>query len=195
MFCPACQSALSIAECTIWEVLCKYFAGDRCRPNGFSARTVCFSLNVTERNPRFTPGENGGSHMLKRWDVLVACAELGNRNALIRMLEGMSVGVFSCSTLSQAKEVLASQKIELVFCDENLSDGSFCDLLRASIGWIDRPHIVVIGHSGESSEYMEALQLGEYEMISAPLHPTDVELAVIRAMRDGVRESFFQVSA
>jgi DNA-binding NtrC family response regulator len=133
--------------------------------------------------------------MLKRWDVLVACAELGNRNALIRMLEGMSVGVFSCSTLSQAKEVLASQKIELVFCDENLSDGSFRDLLRASIGWIERPHIVVIGHSGESSEYMEALKLGEYEMISAPLHPTDVELAVIRAMRDGVRESFFQVSA
>jgi DNA-binding NtrC family response regulator len=144
---------------------------------------------------RFTPGDNRGAHMLKRWDVLVACAELGNRSALIRMLEGMSVGVFSCSTLSQAKEVLSSRKIELVFCDEHLSDGSFHDFLRASQVWIGRPHFVVIVHSGESSEYMEALRLGEYEMISAPLHPTDVELAVIRAMRDGVRESFFQVSA
>lgn len=133
--------------------------------------------------------------MLKRWDVLVACAELGNRIALIRMLEGMSVGVFSCSTLSQAKEVLASQQIELVFCDENLSDGSFRDLLRASISWIGRPHIVVIIDSGRSAEYSGALQLGDCEVISAPLYPTDVELAVIRAMRDGVRDSLFQVSA
>jgi DNA-binding NtrC family response regulator len=133
--------------------------------------------------------------MLRRWDVLVACAEMSNRNALIRMLEGMSVGVFSCSTLSQAKEVLSSRKIELVFCDENLSDGSFRDLLREFQVWIGRPQIVVIAHFGEWAEYMEALRLGVFEVISAPLHPTDVELAVIRAMRDGVRESFFQVSA
>lgn len=133
--------------------------------------------------------------MLKRWDVLVVCTELGNRNALIRMLEGMSVGVFACSTLRQAKEVLASQKIELVFCDENLSDGSFRDLLPTSIGWIGRPHFVVIIHSGQSAEYLGALQLGDCGVISAPLYPTDVELAVIRAMRDGTRDSFFQVSA
>lgn len=133
--------------------------------------------------------------MLRRWDVLVACAEMRNRNALIRMLDGMSVGVFSCSTLSQAMEVLSSHKIELVFCDENLSDGTFRDLLRANQVWLGRPHIVVIVHLGERAEHMEALQLGDFEVISSPLHPTDVELAVIHAMRDGGRESFFQVSA
>jgi DNA-binding NtrC family response regulator len=133
--------------------------------------------------------------MLRRWDVLVACAEMGNRNSLIRMLEGMSVSVFSCSTLSQAKEMLSSQKIELVFCDENLSDGSFRDLLRANQIWIGKPHIVVIVDHAEWGEYMEAVQLGVFEVIYSPLYPTDVELAVIRAMRDGVRESFYQVSA
>ena len=134
--------------------------------------------------------------MLRRWDVLVACAEMGNRNALIRMLEGMSVGVFSCSNLSQAIEVLSSRKIELVFCDENLSDGSFRDLLRANQVWSGRPRIVVIAHLDEWAEHrMEALELGDFEVLSSPLQPTDVELAVIRAMRDGVHESFFQVSA
>ena len=133
--------------------------------------------------------------MLRRWDVLVACAEMKNRNALIHMLEGMSVGVFSCSTLGQAVEVLSSHKIELVFCDENLSDGSFRDLLRANQVWIGRPYIVVIIDHGEWADFLEALQSGVFEVISSPLHPTDVELAVIRARRDGVRESFFQVSA
>jgi len=133
--------------------------------------------------------------MLKQWDILVICSEISNRNALIRMLEGMSVGVFSCSTLSQAIEVLSSQRIELVFCDESLPDGSFRDLLRASCVWIGRPHIAVIVHSGKWTEYMGALKSGDLEVISFPLHPTDIELAVIRAMRDGSRESFFQVSA
>jgi|HubBroStandDraft_6_1064221.scaffolds.fasta_scaffold273762_1 DNA-binding NtrC family response regulator len=133
--------------------------------------------------------------MLIRWDVVVLCGEMTNRNELVRMLEGMSVGIYSCSTLKQATDVLSSRKIELVFCDEYLSDGSFRDLLRTNQGWIGAPHIVVIDHFGEWAEYAEALQLGFVEVISAPLHPTDVELAVIRAMRNGVRESFFQVSA
>ena len=63
--------------------------------------------------------------MLRRWDVLLVCSELQNRIALIRMLEGMSVSVFSCSTLSQAEEVLSRQKIELVFCDESLRTDPF----------------------------------------------------------------------
>ena len=133
--------------------------------------------------------------MLKRWNVLVVCREMGDRNALIHMLEGMSVSVFSCSTLSQAEEVLSSHKINLVFCDEHFSDGSFRGLLRTIQGWISKPHIVVICHLGDWEEYKEALQLGVFEVISSPFYPTDVELAVIRAMRDEVRESFYQVSA
>jgi DNA-binding NtrC family response regulator len=133
--------------------------------------------------------------MLRRWDVLVACAEMRNRNALAHTLEGMSVDVFSCSTLSQAIEVLSSHKIALVFCDENLPDGSFRDLLRGNQVWIGRPHIVVIAHRGEWVDYLEALQLGVFEVISSPWHPTDIELAITRKMGDGVRESFFQVSA
>jgi DNA-binding NtrC family response regulator len=133
--------------------------------------------------------------MLRRWDVLVACTDMRNRNALIHMLEGMSVNVFSCSTLSQAHELLSKQKIELVFCDESLSDGSFRDLLHGHHTWHCRPHIVVIFHLGEWAEYMEAVQLGVFDVISFPLHSTDVELAVIRAIRDEGRESFYQVTA
>jgi DNA-binding NtrC family response regulator len=133
--------------------------------------------------------------MLKRWDVLVVCADISNRNALIRMLEGMSVGAFSCSTVSQAMEVLSSQKIELVFCDEGLSDGTFRDLLQGDQGWVSRPHIAIVVRSGKWAEYIEGLKSEGLEVIPFPLHPTDVELAVIRAMRDGSQESFFEVSA
>jgi len=111
------------------------------------------------------------------------------------MLEGMSVNVFSCSTLIQIGELLSKQKIELIFCDESLSDGSFRDLLRANHTWMGKPRIVVIFSTGEWAEYLEALQLGVFEVISAPLHPTDVELAVIRAIRDEDQGTFHQMTA
>ena len=133
--------------------------------------------------------------MLRRWDVLVACTDPTKRSVLVHMLEGMSVNVFSCSTLIQIGELLSKQKIELIFCDESLSDGSFRDLLRANDTWMGRPRIVVIFSTGEWAEYLEALQLGVFEVISAPLHPTDVELAVIRAIRDEDQGTFHQMIA
>ncbi len=111
------------------------------------------------------------------------------------MLEGMSVNVFSCSTLNQTGELLSKQKIELVFCDESLSDGSFRDLLRASHAWMGKPLIVVLFSIGEWAEYLEALQLGVFEVISTPVHPTDVELAVMRAIRDAGQGTFHQMIA
>jgi DNA-binding NtrC family response regulator len=133
--------------------------------------------------------------MLRRWDVLVACTDLTKRSALVHMLEGLSVNVFSCSTLNQTGELLSRQKIELVFCDESLSDGSFRDLLRASHAWMGKPRIVVLFSIGEWAEYLEALQLGVFEVISTPVHPTDVELAVIRAIRDAGQGTFHQMIA
>jgi DNA-binding NtrC family response regulator len=133
--------------------------------------------------------------MLRKWDVLVACTDMMNRSALVHMLEGMSVNVFSCSTLDQVGEVLSRQKIELVFCDENLSDGSFRNLLLADQDWKGRPRIVVIFRTGEWDEYLNALQLGVFEVISSPLHATDVELAVIRAIRDEGQGTFHQMIA
>ena len=132
--------------------------------------------------------------MLRQKNVLVACADMINRSALVHMLEGMSVNVLSCSTLTQIEEVLAKQKIALIFCDESLSDGSFRDLLRANQPQ-GRPRIVVLFRVGEWAEYLEALQLGVFEVISTPVHPTDVELAVIRATRDEDRGRLHQMIA
>lgn len=133
--------------------------------------------------------------MLRQKDVLVACTDPGNRSALVHMLESMSVNVFSCSTMNQISEVLSKQKVELVFCDEHLSDGSFRDLLRPKQPWMGRPRIVVIFRVGEWAEYLEALRLGVFEVISTPVHPTDVELAVIRATRDEDQGGLHQMIA
>jgi DNA-binding NtrC family response regulator len=45
---------------------------------------------------------------------------------------------------------------------------------------------VVMLCTGEWEEYLEALRLGAEEVLRCPLQPTDVDLALIHAMRSGV---------
>jgi DNA-binding NtrC family response regulator len=116
--------------------------------------------------------------------VLVASSQLENRRALIEVLEGLSADVTSSSSIEQASEVLAKQPIELVFCDDELPDGSYRDLLPGARHRQQGIRVVVITRTGEWEEYLEAMRLGAFDFIRGPMHPTDVELVVSRAQHE-----------
>ncbi len=117
-------------------------------------------------------------------EVLVASSQLESRMALIHVLEGLSADVISASTVQQASEVLAKRPIELVFCDDELPDGSYRDLLPAARYRQQGTRVVVITRAGEWEEYLEAMRLGAFDFIRGPMHPTDVELVVLRAQHE-----------
>ena len=117
-------------------------------------------------------------------EVLVASSQLESRMALIHVLEGLSADVISSSTVQQASEVLAKRPIELVFCDDELPDGSYRDLLQAARYRQQGTRVVVITQTGEWEEYLEAMRLGAFDFIRGPMHPTDVELVVLRAQHE-----------
>jgi DNA-binding NtrC family response regulator len=118
-------------------------------------------------------------------EVLVTSSELGNRRALIQVLEALSANVTSSSSIQQASEVLSKRPIELVFCDDQLSDGSYRDLLPAArIRQGQSVRVVVTTRTGEWEEYLEAMRLGAFDFIRGPMHPTDVELVVLRAQHE-----------
>jgi len=121
--------------------------------------------------------------MSEQWNVLVASSSMEDRASLMHILDNLSVNVISCSKLNQAQEVLARQEVPLVFCDERLSDGCYRDLL-ASGGSRKAPRVVVTIRTGEWDEYLDAMRQGAFDAIRFPLQPTDVELVVLRAMRE-----------
>jgi DNA-binding NtrC family response regulator len=105
------------------------------------------------------------------------------------MLENLGVNTFTTSSLAEAYEVLERQPVALVFCDESLQDGSYRNMLQTVRTRSKSPHIVVTSRTGEWPEYLEAVKLGAFDLIQYPYLPTDVELNVIRAMRDAEREA------
>jgi len=123
--------------------------------------------------------------------ILVVSANLESRRAVSRILEALSVQVIPCSTLDQAKQALSLQRPNLIFCDERLPDGDYADLLELELTGRITPPIVVLTRNGEWELYMHATRRGAFDVIRSPWCPTDIELSVIR----GVREEKFKVAA
>ncbi|MGB2633390.1 MAG: hypothetical protein WAM58_05590 [Candidatus Acidiferrum sp.] len=101
----------------------------------------------------------------------------------MRIFDGLPINSYSAPSVQQAKEALRLRPFSVVFCEERLSDGSYNDLLREVRALSEDIRFVVMLCTGEWEEYLEALRLGAEEVLRCPLQPTDVDLALIHAMR------------
>ena len=114
--------------------------------------------------------------------ALIVSGRVEDRQNLSRILDSLSTNVFIVGTLAHAREVLQVQPITIIFCDERLSDGPYRDLVAFVKDQHKPAQFIVMLGTGEWPEYLEALGLG-VEAIRCPIQPTDVELALIHAMR------------
>jgi DNA-binding NtrC family response regulator len=124
------------------------------------------------------------------WDVLVASADIDHRRSLEQVFATLSLNVISCSALKQAAEVLSRQTVNLVFCDDALTDGSYRDLLTNTLAGRKIPRLVVTMRMGEWEEYLDAMRSGAFDALRRPCHPTDVEMVVLRAIHEDRRAAY-----
>lgn len=117
--------------------------------------------------------------------VLLISSNLESRRTVSNVLEALSIDVISCSTLSQARQALSLQRPNLIFCEERLPDGDYADLLSARCEGRIAPPLVVLTRTGEWDLYMDATRRGAFDVIRSPWRPTDIELSLIRATREG----------
>ena len=120
--------------------------------------------------------------------ILIVSCRPENRKTLVRVFEELSINNYVAPTIRDAREVLASQPLSMVFCEERLSDGSYCDLLRDIRATWPETGFVVLLCTGEREEYLQVMRLGAQEVLRCPLRPTDVDLVLIQAMKESDRK-------
>jgi DNA-binding NtrC family response regulator len=120
--------------------------------------------------------------------ILIVSCRSDNRKMLMRVFEGLPIDTYSAPTIEDARRAIRSRQFSVVFCEERLADGSYRDLFLdvQSASMVTR--FVVLLCSGEWEEYLEALSLGVEEVLHCPLQPTDVDLALIHAIRNGAQK-------
>ncbi len=117
------------------------------------------------------------------WEILVASSDLEGRRALSNILVKLGVDPLTTSTVRECKEIMATERVGLIFCDRLLADGNCYDLLNASRGGRTKARIVVTSSTAEWDEFLEAMRLGAFDVIASPCRATDVEWMIIQALR------------
>jgi DNA-binding NtrC family response regulator len=119
------------------------------------------------------------------WDVLVVSSHLESRQDVAGMLFRLGLDPICVSTVEQCKALPERGQIGLVFCDRELKDGDYRDVLSAVGSYDDASPMVVMMAELESHEaYQQARRDGLFDVISYPCRPTDVEWMVILARRN-----------
>jgi DNA-binding NtrC family response regulator len=121
--------------------------------------------------------------MIGEFEVLVAASSVENRSAITKVLLGMGVRPAITSSVKEARAILSTKSVSLVFCEEKFADGNYQDVLRAVKKNAANAPVVVSSPSHDWNEYLEALRLGAFEFMDGPVRALDVEMIVRYARR------------
>lgn len=117
------------------------------------------------------------------YPVLIASSDIENLKAIRAVLAEDGLSTICASTVKETQEALANTPVSIVICDRHLPDGSFKDLLH--LAKKERPEVLVVvtSRTDDWKENEAAKQLGVFEVISSPCRRSNVEWAVITALR------------
>jgi DNA-binding NtrC family response regulator len=115
--------------------------------------------------------------------IVVVSLDIESRLTLANILARLGLDAIGTSTVNECRVMLAKENVRLVFCDRDLADGNYRDVVAASRSTRRQPSVVLTGQHGNSDEYHEAIDSGVFGLTASPYHPTDVEWMVIRARR------------
>jgi DNA-binding NtrC family response regulator len=117
------------------------------------------------------------------YPVLIASSDIENRNAISAVLAEDGLDTICASTVKETKEALAKMPVSIIICDWQLPDGSFKDLIHLAKKEKPEVLVVVTSRTGHWEERLAAKQLGAFEVIPSPCQRSNVEWALITALR------------
>jgi DNA-binding NtrC family response regulator len=118
------------------------------------------------------------------WQIAVASADLEDRRAMVNFLAKQGLDPIVASSVCECQASMAQEDVGLIFCARSLSDGDYRDLLIAARASKRRTRVVLTIRLTDWDEYLVAIRLGAFDVISAPCRPTDMEWMIIQALRD-----------
>jgi DNA-binding NtrC family response regulator len=115
--------------------------------------------------------------------IVVVSPDMESRRSLATILTRLGFDPICISTVGECRVMLAKENVGLVFCDRDLADGNYRDILVASRATKRQPGVVLTGQRHNCDENHEAIGFGVFGVTATPYHPTDVEWMVIQARR------------
>lgn len=119
-----------------------------------------------------------------RVHVIAVSSFPGDHIALAHMFGHTAWKLTTAQSVREAAAQLSTltfAAIPVVVCDENLSDGSWKDLLRFTQGMPDTCNLIVTSSCADDRLWAEVLQLGAYDVLQKPFRAQELFRTVGRA--------------
>jgi two-component system, NtrC family, response regulator PilR len=110
--------------------------------------------------------------------ALMAFSDSNSLMAACDALADTELEVELCSNLAELRARLDQGRIDLVFCQARLPDGTFRDLLRITDYGDAQTAVVVCSDFYDKGTYIEAMSLGAFDYVAFPFRKTEVEWIV-----------------
>ena len=125
-------------------------------------------MNALEITP------DAGRSAVRRW-ALIAIGDDDDRDSLSRIVAECGLEPVPCTNLREARSLLASQPIHLVFCQDNLPGGGCFDLLRATLASAHAPPVIVCSRVVDMRLYLDVMEAGACDYMVSPYQKRDVQ--------------------
>jgi hypothetical protein len=96
----------------------------------------------------------------------------------------MLAGNCSKRAPSAAGTELSREQIAVVICERHLIDGNWKDVLSRLAPVLNPPRLIVVARCSDNVLWMEVLNMGGFDLLSAPLREVEVAHAVGSAVFD-----------
>src|SRR6202167_2156977 len=118
------------------------------------------------------------------WQIVLASAYMDDRRTMVNILEKQELDPIVASSVAECQQNMAQDNVGLIFCARSLADGDYRDLLLAARASKRSTRIVLTARITDWDEYLDAMRLGAFDVISAPCRPTDMEWMILQALRE-----------
>jgi DNA-binding NtrC family response regulator len=118
------------------------------------------------------------------WQIVIASSDVQDRRPMVNILVTQGLDPIVAASVAECRDSMAQENVGLIFCARSLADGDYRDLLVAARAGKRRTRIVLTARITDWDEYLEAMRLGAFDVISAPCRPTDMEWMILQALRD-----------
>ena len=124
--------------------------------------------------------------MTEQWPIVVVSPDLESRRSIARVLSAQGFDPTCIGTVRECREILEKQEVAMIFCDRDLSDGDYRDILASTLCSPQKKpvRVVLMSRLKRPEEYEEAKRSGVFDIIGVPCRPTNIEWTIILAKRD-----------
>jgi DNA-binding NtrC family response regulator len=113
--------------------------------------------------------------MLTPQKVLIISSEPQNMEELDRAFGKYGLKRAHCETVSTAKKLIPTQQFSAVYCEENLADGSYREVIREVAGSSANTPVIVVSSRGDWDAYVTAMAEGAFDYLGLPLNQEELE--------------------